>query len=108
MANDKIRVTNHRFSTTPLATQVDIVSLQTSATGSSYVTFAAFGCDSLDIVNTTGTAIEYRRGGTGDTVTIPNNSARMIVGISNASEISLRRVDQSNTQVTVKAEAINL
>jgi hypothetical protein len=88
------------------ATSATILSLQTSVTGANFVTFSAQACDSLDLINTTGTAIEYRRGGAGNTVVVPTNASRLIVGLANANEISLRRVDNSNTTVTLKAEAI--
>lgn len=83
-----------------------ILSLQTSATGTTFVNFPSQTCKQLDIVNTSGADIEYRRGGTGNTITVPNNSGRTILGITNASDISIRRLDTSNTQVTVKAEAL--
>lgn len=84
---------------------VGIVSVQTAAVGTDYAAFASTACTALDIVNNTGTAIEYRRGGAGETIEIPNGAARLILGITNANQIDVRRVDTSNTQVTVRAEA---
>jgi hypothetical protein len=90
----------------PGAQSVTILSLTTAATGATYTAFASQACNSLDIVNTSSVAIEYRRGATGNAMTILGGSSRLIVGISNANQIDVRRVDQSNTQITIPAEAI--
>jgi hypothetical protein len=95
-----------RKSSIPLASSAIIVSIQTSTTGSNWVSFSSQACNALDIVNVSGFTIEYRRGGTGDSIPIPTGSARLVVGITNASDISLRRVDLSNTQITITSEAL--
>lgn len=89
-------------------TTVTIVSLQTNATGSTYNAFGSQACECLDIVNTQPGAVdlEVRRGGSGYTIVVPAGSSRMFVGLSNASDLQVRRLDQSNTQVTFTAEAI--
>jgi len=85
-------------------TDVDITNITTSAVGATWVTFGAAVCVGLDIVNASGTAIEYRRNGVGTSFVIPDGASRFIEGITNANQVSLRRVDQSNTQVTLSAE----
>lgn len=87
---------------------VVIVSLQTNATGATYNAFASQACELLDIVNTqpTATDLEVRRGSSGNTIVVPAGSSRMFVGLSNASGLEVRRLDQSNTQITFTAEAI--
>lgn len=89
-------------------TTVTIVSLQTNATGSTYTAFGSQACEMLDIVNTAPAAVdlEVRRGSSGNTIIVPAGSSRMFVGLSNASGLEVRRYDQSNTQVTITAEAI--
>lgn len=89
-------------------TTVTIVSLQTNATGATYNAFASQACEALDIVNTAAAAVdlEVRRGASGNTIIVPAGSSRMFVGLSNASDLQVRRLDQSNTQVTFTAEAI--
>ena len=37
---------------------------------------------------------------------IPSGAARMVIGITNANQIDVRRTDTGNSQVTVQAEAI--
>ena len=92
----------------PGAASATIMSLTTAATGTNYTAFSSQTCNSLDIVNTSSVAIEYRRGATGSSMTILSGSSRLVVGISNANQIDVRRVDQSNTQITIPAEAIVL
>lgn len=83
---------------------MNIISVQTSATGANFATFASQACTMMEIINNSGADIEYQRNGTGNTIWIPNNGTRMISGISNASQIGIRRIDQTSTQVTVAAE----
>lgn len=74
--------------------------------GTAFVAFADSPCNSLDVVNSSGTALEYRRNGAGLTMYMPDNSARNIPAITNANQISVRRIDVSATPVTITAEAI--
>jgi len=92
----------------PLAASATIMSVTTAATGANWTAFSSQACNALDIVNTASVAVEYRRGGAGDAMTILSGSARLVVGIANANEIQVRRVDQSNTQVTIPAEAVSV
>lgn len=85
-------------------TTVTITSAQTNATGANWTAFASLACTQLDIVNNNAAAIEYRRGAAGTAMPIPPFSARIVQGITNANQIDVRRVDQSNTQLTVQAE----
>jgi hypothetical protein len=101
-----VSAANPMPSSVPGAVSATILSLTTAATGSNYTAFAITTCQSLDIVNTSSVAIEYRRGGAGNAMTILSGSSRLVVGITNANEIDVRRVDQSNTQITIPAEAI--
>lgn len=89
-------------------TTVTIVSLQTNATGSTYNAFSSQACECLDIVNTQPAAVdlEVRRGGSGNTIIVPAGSSRLFVGITNASDLQVRRLDQSSTQMTFTSEAI--
>lgn len=85
--------------------RVTIVYAITSVTGSGWVAFGDLACDYLDIKGDPGADIEYRRNGAGNAFTIAAGSSRMAYGITNASQIQVRRVDQSTTQLTVQAEA---
>lgn len=101
-----VSATNPIPASVPGAQSVTIMSVTTAATGTNYTAFTSQACNSLDIVNTSSVAIEYRRGATGNSMTILSGSSRLVVGITNANQIDVRRVDQSNTQITIPAEAI--
>lgn len=101
-----VSATNPLPVSVPGAVSVTITSVTTAATGANYTAFSSQICNALDIVNTSSVAIEYRRGATGSSMTILSGSSRLVVGISNANQIDVRRVDQSNTQITIPAEAI--
>ena len=96
-----------RDTSVPTVNLAVVMTAQTQATGTNWTTFAAQACDALDLVNNTGTSIEYRRNGAGSAMVLADKSARLIVGITNANQIQVRRVDTSNTQVTVQAEALS-
>ncbi|MBE2242474.1 MAG: hypothetical protein IAE86_06950 [Burkholderiaceae bacterium] len=101
-ASDAVHVTKERVPT------VVIVSLQTAAAGATYTAFADQACDMLDVVNTAPAAVdlEVRRGGAGNTIIVPAGSSRAFVGLANANQLQVRRLDQSNAQVTFTGEAI--
>lgn len=101
-----VSAANPMPSSVPGAVSATILSLTTAATGTNWTAFASTTCQSLDIVNTSSVAIEYRRGATGNSMTILSGSSRLVVGITNANQIDVRRVDTSNTQITIPAEAI--
>lgn len=101
-----VSAANPMPSSVPGAVSATILSLTTAATGTNYTAFSSQTCQSLDIVNTSSVAIEYRRGAAGNAMTILSGSSRLVVGITNANQIDVRRVDQSNTQITIPAEAI--
>lgn len=89
-----------------------ILEATTSATGTDYVEFIdddapSNGYIAMDIVNNSGTDIEYRRGGSGKSITVPDGSSRLVLGVGRASDISIKRADGSATQVTVTAEAFS-
>ena len=92
----------------PVANSVAVMTLTTAATGTNWTAFSSQACNALDIVNSSSVSIDYRRGGAGNAMTILSGSSRLIVGISNASDISVRRTDTSNTQVTIPAEAVSI
>ena len=92
----------------PSASSVVIMAAQTNGSGASWTAFGNQACTALDIVNNTAVAIEYRRDGAGNGMPIPAGGSRMVIGITNANQISVRRVDQSNTPVSVQAEAFSV
>ncbi len=92
----------------PKYTTVTITNLTTAADGTSFVAFGSLACEILEVVNDTGTDLEYRRGGGGLTMIIPTGQTRQIRGITNANAISFKRKDSATAQVTVRAEALKI
>jgi hypothetical protein len=77
--------------------------VQTAATGTNWTAFASQACRQLTVSNQTGTTIEFRQGGSGVGFQIPDGAFFTFFGLTNANQIDARRVDTSNTQVTVTA-----
>ena len=84
------------------------MSLTTNSTGSVYTAFGSQACTILDIDNRTGVQLEVQKNGSGPSVLIPVATVRSFSGITNANQLAVRRVDQSNTTVTTTAEAITI
>lgn len=92
-------------STLPRAATATIISAQTpSAGGSNFTSFGSNTCSWMEIINNTGTVIEYRRGGAGTAFPVIDKTTRLIIGITNSNEIGIRRTDGGTTQVTIQAE----
>lgn len=87
----------------PRMTSGGNLTLTTAATGTNWTAFASQDCKQLTLVNNTGTALEFRQDGAGAAVPVFNATYFTIFGISNTSDISVRRVDNSGTQVTLNA-----
>jgi hypothetical protein len=77
--------------------------VETSATGTNWVAFETQTCKQLTLVNDTGTAMEFRQDGAGVAIPVADDALFTIFGIENAAQIEVRRVDTSNTQVTLVA-----
>jgi hypothetical protein len=76
-------------------------SVTTSATGSEFVALPAARALQANLLNYSGTDIEWRIG-TGTPITLKANMGYTVTGLQNANNVSLRRVDQSNTPTTVQ------
>jgi hypothetical protein len=75
-------------------------SVQTSATGATYVALTSQAAKRVTLFNNSGTALEVRQGGSGVAVPVASAATFTFEGLANANELSVRRVDVSNTQVT--------
>lgn len=89
----------------PSYSSVSIITLNTSVVGATYTPFGDVPCAFIDLVNHTGFDVEYRRNGAGEFITVPTGQSRIIEGITNANQISVRRKDGLSTSITVRAEA---
>lgn len=90
----------------PVTTSNANLSITTDVTGVAWTLFASQACTSLEIDNQTGAIIEYQRNGAGTGMQITPGSTRTIVGITNANQIGIRRVDQGTTQLTFGVSAL--
>lgn len=94
------------MNTNDLPSSEAIAEVQTAAVGANFAAFAANPCAFCRVHNNTGVDIEVRIGASSTVyLTIPTASFRSLLGVRNLSDVAVRRVDQSNTQVTVEAEA---
>ena len=88
---------------TPIMSSGGNISAQTASTGTNWTAFGSQTCKQLNLSNQSGTTIEVRQAGAGVGLQIPTGTFYTFFGISNTNQLSIRRVDNSNTQVTVTA-----
>lgn len=79
------------------------IAVATANPGTGFAAFTDQACKQLTVVNNSGVKIEFRQGGAGVAVPIFDQAAFTIFGLSNASQIEVRRIDQSNTPVNLQA-----
>jgi hypothetical protein len=79
------------------------IALTTNVSGAVYTVFGSQVAKRLTIVNNTGTTIEVQQDNAGAAFPIVNQASMIFAGIGGAEELGVRRVDQSNTPVTVVA-----
>jgi hypothetical protein len=87
----------------PGMTSAGHLSATTAATGANWTAFASQACKQLTVSNRTGTDLEFRQGGAGVAFPVFAGSYYTFFGLTNANQLDVRRVDTSNTQVTVTA-----
>lgn len=88
---------------TPQMSSAGHIDAQTNATGTNWTAFGSQACKQVLISNQTGVSLEVRHGGSGVGVRIPTGAMMPFYGLTNANQLEIRRVDTSNTQVTVQA-----
>lgn len=87
--------------TTPVMVASGNSSVQTAATGTNWTALGLdTKCEQVTIVNDTGTKLEVRQGGTGTGLRILDQSVYTLYAVGNLTNLEVRRVDTSNTQVT--------
>lgn len=79
------------------------ISVTTASTGTNYTAFASQACKQLTVSNQSGTVVEVRQGGAGVALQIPTGAFYTFFGLTNTNQLSLRRTDTSNTQITLTA-----
>lgn len=72
-----------------------------SATGATWVAFPAVQAANVQVTNISGATVEVRYFSKGKAFPVITNAFKVFRGVTDASQLSFRRVDQSNTPVTV-------
>lgn len=75
--------------------------ITTAATGANFTTLPAQPCKQVTVVNNTPVTLEVQQDAAGDAFPVLPGTSFTFFGLVNASEIGIRRFDQSNTPVTV-------
>lgn len=81
------------------------ISVTTAATGTNWTAFPAQDLKSLTITNTSGVTLLVRLVGGSDIDILAANATKVYDRITDASQLEVKRQDDSNTQVTTLAEA---
>jgi hypothetical protein len=85
---------------------MQFVSVTTNATGSEWEAFGSLATSGVDLLNKTGTTLEFRRGGAPTAIMqLPDGIGFRFRVTANLSELEVRRVDQDNAQVTLYGDA---
>lgn len=67
--------------------------------------FETYAATHLEVFNSSDVAINIRRGGAGDFITLPALERKLFGGLTNANQISVQRTDGAATPVSIQAEA---
>jgi hypothetical protein len=82
------------------------VSAESAAVGTDWTAFEDLQTRGVDLLNATGTDLEFRRAGDPSAVMqLPDGLGFNFRVVANLSELEFRRVDVSNTQVTIYGDA---
>jgi hypothetical protein len=76
-------------------------SVQTAASGVDFVALPAQPCRQVTIANNTGAALEVQQGGAGVALPVFDQTYFTFYGLTDASQLGVRRVDQGVARVTV-------
>lgn len=105
-----VEITNDTGNPIPVSGQVTPImgaggniSAQSASTGTNWTAFGSQALKQLNVSNQTGVTIEVLQDGAGVGLQIPTGAFYTFFGITNANQLSVRRVDTSNTQVTITA-----
>jgi hypothetical protein len=88
----------------PVSSASGYGSVQTSATGTTFVALSQQVAGSVTIINNTGTTLEISKDGGTTKIQLPTAASFCVNFITDANQVSVRRADTSNTQVTAYYE----
>lgn len=100
-------ISDQSATTERLSTAGSAITLTTSATptAGAFVTFPSIACTALRITADK-VALEYQRGGSGAVHLIEAGETKQILGITNASQIGVRRRDYATANVTTQVTVV--
>lgn len=101
LANILAKLTNGVVPVNPGAVTSDNDKVQTNATGATFNALPNHTAKTCTVINTTGTAIDVQYG-SGEFVTLPDQSGNTFRGLTNTNGLKVRRTDLSGTQVNVR------
>jgi hypothetical protein len=88
----------------PVSSASGYGSVQTSATGANFVALSQQVAGSVTIINNTGTTLEISKDGGTTKIQLPTAASFCVNFITDANQVSVRRADTSNSQVTAYYE----
>jgi hypothetical protein len=88
----------------PVSSASGYGSVQTSATGANFTALSQQVAGSVTIINNTGTTLEISKDGGTTKIQLPTAASFCVNFITDANQVSVRRADTSNTQVTAYYE----
>jgi hypothetical protein len=88
----------------PVSSASGYGSVQTSATGANFVALSQQVAGSVTIINNTGTTLEVSKDGGTTKIQLPTAASFCVNFITDANQVSVRRADTSNSQVTAYYE----
>lgn len=88
----------------PVSSASGYGSATTSTTGANFVALSEQVAGSVTIINNTGTTLEISKDGGTTKIQLPTAASFCVNFITNANQVSIRRADVSNTQVTAYYE----
>jgi hypothetical protein len=88
----------------PVSSASGYGSVQTNATGANFVALSQQVAGSVTIINNTGTTLEISKDGGTTKIQLPTAASFCVNFITDANQVSVRRADTSNSQVTAYYE----
>jgi len=88
----------------PVSSASGYGSVQTANPGTGYAALTDQVAGSVTIINNTGTTLEVSKDGGTTKIQLPTAASFCVNFITNANQVSVRRADTSNTQVTAYYE----
>lgn len=84
------------------------LTLTTNADGTTATAFPDAACHALSVLNVTGASLSFFYPGVATAFVLPNGMAWTFRGLNNASQLSVKRTDESTSTVTLNSVEVEL